>query len=75
MRVRLVGGCSAEWAPPGLASMGSWQHNRGSNLDKWDQGEDIKQVSSLQTCSAFDVHAENGISILFRQPGQSDNFY
>lgn len=70
-----MGGSGVEWAPPGLASIGSWHQNRGSNLDKRDQGKDIKQVSSLQAFSAFDIHMENGISILFRQPGQFDNFY
>ena len=74
MQVRIMGGCSTERAPPVLAYTGPWQQNRGSNLDKRDQGKDIKQVSSLQTFSAFDVHMENGISILFRQPGQFDNF-
>lgn len=75
MPVSTMGGFHVEWAPPVLAYLGSWQQNRGHNLDKWDQGKDIKQVSCLQTSSAFDIHMENGISILFRQPGQFDNFY
>lgn len=74
-----MAGSSVECPPaqhhPALAYTGSWQQNTGSNLDKWDQGKDIKQVRSLQTFSAFDVHMEKGIHMLFRQPGQLDNFY
>lgn len=67
--------CGAPLPPNRPAPLKSWQQNRGANVDKWDQGKDTKQVSSLQTFTAFDVHMENGISILFHQLGQFDNFY
>lgn len=73
--VSIMGSFGLEYTLPDLAYLGPWQKNKGSNLDKWNQGKDIKQVSSLQTFSVFDIHMENGINILPHHPGQFDNFY